>query len=187
MCYNPYIISERRIDMSKDYTFNPGDFVVYPAHGVGQVQAIQKTVVAGQNMDVIAINFNKDKMMVRIPLTSAPKSGLRQVSDASVMDIALHTLKGKPKIKRAQWSKRSQEYVAKINSGDPVAVAEVVRDLYKNPAVSEQTFSERQLYEQALKRFASEYAVVHQIQETDALSQLESLLQSKSPAVKTTL
>lgn len=113
--------------MSKDYTFNPGDFVVYPAHGVGQVKAIQKTVVAGQNMDVIAINFNKDKMMVRIPLTSAPTSGLRQVSDASVMDIALHTLKGKPKIKRAQWSKRSQEYVAKINSGDPVAVAEVVR------------------------------------------------------------
>ena len=100
--------------MSKDYTFNPGDFVVYPAHGVGQVKEIQKTVVSGQNLDLIAIHFNKDKMMLRIPLASAQKSGLRQVSDTSVMDIAEHTLRGKSKVKRTQWTKRAQEYDAKI-------------------------------------------------------------------------
>ena len=168
--------------MSKDYTFNPGDFVVYPAHGVGQVKEIQNTAVAGQNLDLIAINFNKDKMMLRIPLISAQKSGLRQVADASVMEIAEHTLKGKAKIKRTQWSKRSQEYLSKINSGDPIAVAEVLRDVYKNPSVSEQTYSERQIYEQAMGRFASEYAIVHKINETDAMAKVESILQSKSAA-----
>ena len=166
--------------MSKDYTFNPGDFVVYPAHGVGQVKEIQQTSVAGQNLDLIAINFNKDKMMLRIPLNSAQKSGLRRVANASVMDEAVHTLKGKAKVKRVQWSKRSQEYISKINSGNPVAVAEVLRDLYKNPAVSEQTYSERQIYEQAMGRFVAEYAVVHQLDETDAVSKVESILLGKS-------
>jgi len=166
--------------MSKDYTFNPGDFVVYPAHGVGQVKEIQQTAVAGQSLDLIAINFNKDKMMLRIPLSSACKSGLRQVADPSLIDIAVHTLQGKPKVKRAQWSKRSQEYQTKINSGDPVAVAEVLRDLYKNPAISEQTYSERQLYEQAMGRFVAEYAVVHHLSEPDAQSQVENLLKTKS-------
>ena len=166
--------------MSKDYTFNPGDFVVYPAHGVGQVKEIQQTAVAGQNLDLIAINFNKEKMILRIPLASAQKSGLRQVSNASVMDTAVQTLSGKAKAKRAQWSKRSQEYLSKINSGDPIAVAEVLRDLYKNPAVAEQTYSERQIYEQAMGRFASEYAIVHKINESDAMAKVETILKSKS-------
>ena len=173
--------------MSKDYTFNPGDFVVYPAHGVGQVKEIQQTAVAGQNLDLIAINFNKDKMMLRIPLGSAQKSGLRRVVDASVMDSAVHTLKGKAKIKRVQWSKRSQEYLSKINSGDPIATAEVLRDLYKNPAISEQTYSERQIYEQALGRFASEYAVVNKLNEVDATAKVESILESKSSSSKSSL
>lgn len=171
--------------MSKDYTFNPGDFVVYPVHGVGQVKEIQNTAVAGQSLDLIAINFNKDKMMLRIPMTSAKKSGLRRVADASVIDIAENTLKGKAKVKRVQWSKRSQEYVAKINSGDPIAVAEVLRDLYKNPAISEQTYSERQLYEQALGRFSAEYAVVHNMTEAEACSKLETILRNKSSAKST--
>ncbi len=166
--------------MSKDYTFNPGDFVVYPAHGVGQVTEIQQTAVAGQSLDLIAINFTKDKMMLRIPLGSAQKTGLRQVATPALMDSAIHTLKGKAKVKRAQWSKRSQEYASKINSGDPIAVAEVLRDLYKNPAVAEQTYSERQIYEQAMGRFVAEYAIVHQIDESEASSRLESILQSKS-------
>lgn len=171
--------------MSKDYTFNPGDFVVYPAHGVGQVTEIQQTVVAGQNLDLIAINFTKDKMMLRIPLASAQKSGLRQVATPAVMDTAIHTLKGKAKIKRAQWSKRSQEYATKINSGDPIAVAEVLRDLYKNPAIAEQTYSERQIYEQAMGRFVSEYAIVNKMDESEAAVQLESILQNKATSMKT--
>ena len=173
--------------MSKDYTFNPGDFVVYPAHGVGQVKEIQQTSVAGQNLDLIAINFNKDKMMLRIPLGTAQKSGLRRVADASVMESATKTLKGKARIKRIQWSKRSQEYLSKINSGDPIAVAEVLRDLYKNPAVSEQTYSERQIYEQAMGRFAAEYAVVHKIDEKSATAKVESILQSKTSVSKSSL
>ena len=175
-------------DMSKDYTFNPGDFVVYPAHGVGQVKEIQKTDVAGQSLDLIAINFNKDKMMLRIPLAKAKNSGLRQVSDASVMKVAEHTLQGKAKIKRAQWSKCSQEYLTKINSGDPVAVAEVLRDLYKNPDFAEQTYSERQIFEQAMGRFAPEYAVVHKINEAEAQAKVEAILYDKSLAsVKTSV
>ena len=166
--------------MSKDYTFNPGDFVVYPAHGVGQVKEIQQTAVAGQSLDLIAINFNKDKMMLRIPLNNARKSGLRQISNASIMDDAIVILKGKAKAKRGQWSRRSQEYLTKINSGDPIAVAEVVRDLYKDPAVSEQTYSERQMYDFAVSRLSSEYAAVHSIQEKEALSQIETILRDRS-------
>jgi CarD family transcriptional regulator len=166
--------------MSKDYTFNPGDFVVYPAHGVGQVKEIQQTAVAGQSLDLIAINFNKEKMMLRIPLSNARKSGLRQISNASVMNDAITTLQGKAKAKRGQWSRRSQEYMTKINSGEPISVAEVVRDLYKDPAISEQTYSERQMYDFAMSRLSSEYAAVHAIQEKEAQSQIESILRSKA-------
>ena len=173
--------------MSKDYTFNPGDFVVYPAHGVGQVKGIQQTAVAGQNLDLIAINFNKDKMTLRIPLESAQRNGLRQVASASIMDVAVRTLKGKPKTKRVQWTKRSQEYLSKINSGDPVSVAEVLRDLYKNPAVAEQTYSENQIYKQAMSRFAPEYAISRGIDEAEATSQIESLLLSKSSSSRESL
>ena len=172
--------------MSKDYTFNPGDFVVYPTCGVGQVKEIQKAAVAGQSLDLIAINFNKDKMMLRIPLNSAKKSGLRQVSNPKMMADAVHTLTGKAKIKRVQWNKRSQEYKSKIDSGDPIAVAEVLRDLYKNPATTKQTYSERQIYELALGRFASEYAVVNKVSESEATSQVENILENKS-AGKSTL
>ena len=169
--------------MSKDYTFNPGDFVVYPAHGVGQVKEIKQTTYAGQNLDMIAINFNKDKLKLEIPLVRARNTGLRQVANADVMEAAVHTLKGKAKIKRIQWNKRSQEYLAKINSGDPIAVAEVLRDLYKNPAVSEQTYSERQIYEQAMGRFAPEYAVIHNLNESDAMAEVESILKSKTAKI----
>lgn len=168
--------------MSKDYTFNPGDFVVYPAHGVGQVTEIQKTAVAGQDLELIAISFNKDKLTLRIPKPNAQKTGLRQISSAGVMDEALNTLKGKAKIKRTQWGKRSQEYMAKINSGDPVAVAEVLRDLYKDPDKSEQTYSERQIYDQAMARLVSEYAVVKKVKEDEAAVKLASILQSKVSA-----
>ena len=165
--------------MSKDYTFNPGDFVVYPAHGVGQVTNIEKTAVAGQDLELIAISFNKDKLTLRIPKPNAQKTGLRQIANPTMMETALQTLKGKAKVKRTQWGKRSQEYMAKINSGDPVAVAEVLRDLYKDPEKSEQTYSERQIYEQAMARLVSEYAVVKNVKEDEASAKLESILQTK--------
>lgn len=169
--------------MSKDYTFNPGDFVVYPAHGVGQVTDIEQTEVAGQKLELIAVNFNKDKLTLRIPMPNARKTGLRQIVTPAAMDEAIHTLKGKAKIKRAQWGKRSQEYMSKINSGDPILVAEVLRDLYKDPEKAEQTYSERQIYEQAMARLVSEYAVVKKIKEEEAISKLENILHTKSIAI----
>jgi len=169
--------------MSKEYTFNPGDFVVYPAHGLGQITDIEQTEVAGQKLELIAVNFNKDKLTLRIPMPNAKKTGLRQIVTSAAMDEAVRTLKGKAKIKRVQWGKRSQEYMAKINSGDVVSVAEVLRDLYKDPEKAEQTYSERQIYEQAMNRFVAEYAVVKKINEADAISKLETILQTKNIAV----
>ena len=119
--------------MSKDYTFNPGDFVVYPAHGVGQITEISKTAVGEQELELIAINFDKDKLTLRIPLQNAHNAGLRQIADAQQMEKALHVLTEKAKVKRVQWSKRATEYNSKINSGDIIACAEVIRDLYKHP------------------------------------------------------
>lgn len=165
--------------MSKDYTFNPGDFVVYPAHGVGQVTDIEQTEVAGQKLELIAVNFNKDKLTLRIPMPNAQKTGLRQIVTSATMDEAIHTLKGKAKVKRAQWGKRSQEYMSKINSGDPILVAEVLRDLYKDPEKAEQTYSERQIYEQAMNRLVSEYAVIKKVKEEEAICKVETVLQTK--------
>ncbi|MDR2902006.1 MAG: CarD family transcriptional regulator [Lactobacillales bacterium] len=159
--------------------FNPGDFVVYPAHGVGQITDIQVTAIAGQNLELIAINFNKDKLTLRIPLSNARKTGLRRVVSPETMDSAIKVLKEKSKTKRVQWSKRSQEYTLKINSGDPIAVAEVLRDLFKDPSKKEQTYSERQIFEQAMARLAAEYAVVNKVKEEVANVRLSDILYGK--------
>ena len=163
--------------MSKDYTFNPGDFVVYPAHGVGQVTERQTTTVAGQSLDLIAVHFTKDKMTMKIPSTQALSKGLRQVTTPIMMETVERVLRNtRSKAKRIPWSKRSAEYTAKIGSGDPVALAEVIRELYKNPALATQTYSERQLYEKAMGRLAPEYAVIHGIPEAEAQAKIEGFL-----------
>ncbi|MBQ3695684.1 MAG: CarD family transcriptional regulator [Alphaproteobacteria bacterium] len=162
--------------MSKDYTFNPGDFVVYPAHGVGQVTERQTTTVAGQNLDLIAVHFTKDKMTMKIPSNQALDKGLRQVATPVMMETVEKVLRKKAKAKRIQWSKRSAEYTMKIGSGDPIALAEVIRELYKDPAIATQTYSERQLYEKAMGRLAPEYAIVHDIPETEAMAKIEGFL-----------
>ena len=165
----------------KDYTFNPGDFVVYPAHGVGQVTARTKTTVAGQDMDLLAITFEKDKLTMHIPCSDATTKGLRQVATPAMMDTVEDVLKTKVKTKRVQWSKRQAEYAAKIGSGDPVSLAEVVRDLYRTPDATP-TYSERQIYEKAISRLAPEYAVIHNITEAEAITQIEGFLQGKVSA-----
>lgn len=168
--------------MAQDkYTFNSGDFVVYPARGVGQVTGIKSENVCGQNLDVVIVTFDKDKATVKIPLTNAKSTGsLRQISNSSTMDSAVNVLKSKAKVKRVQWSRRSQEYSEKIKSGDPIALAEVIRDLYKDPAKNDQTYSERQIYDQALGLFTPEYALVHKLSEADATKQLNSILKSRA-------
>ncbi len=156
--------------------FSSGDFVVYPAHGVGKVSDITKQKVAGTELDLIVVNFDKDKMTLRIPMAKAETTGLRRISDAGIMDDAINTLKGKARVKKIMWSRRAQEYENKINSGSPVAIAEVIRDLHRNENLAEQSYSERQIYEQALDRLATEYAVFENISTADAQKKLIDIL-----------
>ena len=150
--------------MAKDILFSAGDFVVYPAHGVGKVTSITKDIIAGQELELIAVRFDKDRMTLRVPMAKARTSGLRKLSNRNIMDTALETLRGKSKAKRTMWSRRAQEYEAKINSGDPVSIAEVVRDLYRSQTQTDQSYSERQIYEQALDRLANELAALEKNQ-----------------------
>ena len=162
--------------VSSGIAFNAGDFVVYPAHGVGKVSDISKQKIAGSELELIVVNFDKDKMTLRIPMAKADTIGLRKISEADTMNDALNVLKGKAKVKKIMWSRRAQEYENKINSGNPVAIAEVVRDLYRNENLAEQSYSERQIYEQALGRLASEYAVCNNISSDEATKQLIEIL-----------
>lgn len=162
--------------MSKDNSFSTGDFVVYPTYGVGKVLSITKDMVAGQELELIAVHFDKDRMTLRVPMAKAKNSGLRKLSNRNIMDAALETLKGKSKTKRTMWSRRAQEYEAKINSGDPISIAEVVRDLYRSQSQSDQSYSERQIYEQALDRLANELAALEKINTQDAATKLCGLL-----------
>lgn len=147
------------IKKTPSLVFNAGEYVVYPTHGVGKVSDISKQSIAGTELELLVVNFDKDKMTLRIPMTKVEHVGLRKISEEATINDALTTLKGKAKVKKVMWSRRAQEYENKINSGSPVAIAEVVRDLYRNENLAEQSYSERQIYEQALERLASEVAV----------------------------
>ena len=163
--------------MSTEATiFEEGDFVVYPTHGVGKVVSIEQQVIAGHTLKLFVIVFDRDRMTLRVPIGKASKSGLRKLSSGNVMETALVTLKGRARVKRSMWSRRAQEYEAKINSGDPVSIAEVVRDLYRNANQPDQSYSERQIYEAALERLAAELAAVEQIDADTATQKLEKLL-----------
>ena len=158
--------------------FNSGEFVVYPAHGVGKVADISTQKIGGAELELIVVNFDKDKMTLRVPLSKAESVGLRKISETPVMDEALGVLRGKAKVRKIMWSRRAQEYENKINSGSPVAIAEVVRDLYRRENLSEQSYSERQIYEQALDRLANEYAICNNISAGDATKKLLDILAS---------
>jgi CarD family transcriptional regulator len=160
--------------------FKTGEFVVYPSHGVGQITAIEEQEVAGFKLELFVVSFSKDKMTLRVPTAKAASVGLRKLADTECVAKALVTLTGRARVKRTMWSRRAQEYEAKINSGDLVAIAEVVRDLYRSEAQPEQSYSERQLYEAALDRMTREIAVVDDITETEALKKIEGQL-AKSP------
>ncbi|MBR1398649.1 MAG: CarD family transcriptional regulator [Alphaproteobacteria bacterium] len=140
-------------------TFNAGEYVVYPTHGVGKVADITKQTISGTELELLVVNFDKEKMTLRIPTSKLSSVGLRKISDEKTMNEAYATLKTKAKARKIMWSRRAQEYENKINSGNPVAIAEVVRDLYRNENIAEQSYSERQIYEQALGRLASEVSV----------------------------
>jgi len=140
--------------------FKTNEYIVYPAHGVGQILAIEEQEVAGYKLELFVINFIKDKMTLRVPVTKIASVGMRKLAEGALVKRAIETLKGRARIKRTMWSRRAQEYEAKINSGDIVAIAEVVRDLYRSESQPEQSYSERQLYEAALDRLSREISAV---------------------------
>jgi CarD family transcriptional regulator, regulator of rRNA transcription len=160
--------------------FKTNEFIVYPAHGVGQILAIEEQEVAGAKLELFVINFIKDKMTLRVPTAKIVSVGMRKLAEPPLVKRALDTLKGRARIKRTMWSRRAQEYEAKINSGDIVAIAEVVRDLFRSDTQPEQSYSERQLYEAALDRLSREIAAVQKITETEAVKEIEAAL-AKGP------
>ena len=157
--------------------FKLNEFVVYPAHGVGQIVAIEEQEVAGFKLELFVISFSKDKLTLRVPTSKVSGVGMRKISDADTAKRSLEILTGRARVKRTMWSRRAQEYETKINSGDISAIAEVVRDLYRSEAQPEQSYSERQLYEAALDRMVREIAAVQKSNEIDALKTVEAQLQ----------
>jgi len=180
----PVAAAAPRVEEKKVVTqrqgFKANEFVVYPAHGVGQILAIEEQEIAGAKLELFVINFIKDKMTLRVPTAKVANVGMRKLSEPALVKRALETLKGRARVKRTMWSRRAQEYEAKINSGDIVAIAEVVRDLYRSESQPEQSYSERQLYEAALDRLSREIAVVQHVTETEAVKEIEAQL-AKSP------
>jgi CarD family transcriptional regulator len=160
--------------------FSVGDFVVYPAHGVGRVTGVEVQTVAGMSLEVFVIAFDQDKMTLRVPTSKVKTGGLRALSGQPIMDDALKTLTGRARIKRAMWSRRAQEYEAKINSGDLISIAEVVRDLHRATDQPEQSYSERQLYEAALDRMAREVAAIESLNRDEAIKKLTGTLATRA-------
>jgi CarD family transcriptional regulator len=153
--------------------FKLNEFVVYPAHGVGQIVGVEEQEVAGFKLELFVINFTKDKMTLRVPTSKVTGVGMRKLSEPDAARRSLEILTGRARVKRTMWSRRAQEYEAKINSGDINAIAEVVRDLYRSDAQPEQSYSERQLYEAALDRMMREIAAVQKLSEAEAMKVIE--------------
>ena len=164
--------------------FKVNDKIVYPAHGVGKIINLEKQQVAGIPIELFVIDFDQEKMKLRVPTGKAKAAGMRALSDDKTVKDAIGTLKGRARIKRTMWSRRAQEYDAKINSGDIKLVAEVVRDLYRGDDQPEQSYSERQLFEAALDRMAREVAAVRNVDLGKAIEELESVLKKKAGAAE---
>ncbi len=160
--------------------FKTTEFIVYPAHGVGQIIAIEEQEVAGSKLELFVIHFVKDKMTLRVPVAKISAVGMRKLAEPPIVKRALETLKGRARVKRTMWSRRAQEYETKINSGDIVSISEVVWDLYRSESQPEQSYSERQLYEAALDRLSREISAVQRITETEAIKEIEAAL-AKGP------
>lgn len=164
--------------MATKSEFKTGDFVVYPTHGVGKITGVETQEIAGQSLKLFIIEFDKEKMTLRVPVMKANTSGLRRLSSRKIMDNAMKTLRGRSRVKRTMWSRRAQEYEAKINSGDPVSIAEVVRDLHRKSGQPDQSFSERQIFESARDRLAMELAAIEKIDMIAATEKMEDFLKA---------
>ena len=156
--------------------FKVGELVVYPAHGVGKVSNIEEQEIAGVRLELYIVDFEKEKLRLKVPTNRAEQKGMRHLADRTLIEQAMKVIRGRARIKRTMWSRRAQEYDAKINSGDVIAVSEVIRDLYRSDRQPEQSYSERQLFEQALGRFARELAAVRKVDEDQCIRELEEFL-----------
>ncbi|NDE91563.1 MAG: CarD family transcriptional regulator [Alphaproteobacteria bacterium] len=172
----------------KGSEFKKGDFVVYPVHGVGLVVGVEEATVPALNktmkpesVKLYKISFENDRMILKVPVIKAEVSGLRRLSSKDRMKDAMATLQGRVRIRRVMWSRRAQEYETKINSGDPVAIAEVLRDLHRGNEQPEQSYSERQIYQSALDRLARELAAIEKIDQNKAAEKLETVLGKDKP------
>ena len=163
-------------------SFATGDHVVYPAHGVGRIVAVEDQEIAGVALELFVIEFEKDKMTLRVPTHKAEAVGMRALADEKVVERVFQTLRGKARVKKAMWSRRAQEYEQKINSGDLIAIAEVVRDLHRSDSQREQSYSERQLYEAALERLTREIAAAVGLTDDGAQARIDEVLMSRAPA-----
>ena len=164
--------------------FKKGDYVVYPAHGVGKVECIDTQTIGGMDVKLYTISFEKDRMRLKVPVMKAQSAGLRRLCTESRIKDAIKTLKGRAKVRRTMWSRRAQEYETKINSGDPVAIAEVLRDLKRSDDDTEQSYSERQIYQSALERLAREVAAIEKIPEDKAAARLQTILGKSAAAAE---
>jgi CarD family transcriptional regulator len=173
------MIAAQKKPVNQRHGFKTGESVVYPAHGVGRIIGIEEQEIAGMSLELFVITFDKEKLTLRVPTAKLESVGMRKLADDTIVKKAMETLKGRARIKRTMWSRRAQEYVAKINSGDLISISEVVRDLYRSEAQPEQSYSERQLYEDALDRMAREIAVVEKLDERGAVQRITEVL-SKS-------
>ena len=167
-----------KLRTKEDESFAEGDHVVYPTHGVGKVERIATEEIAGHKLELIHITFEENRMTLRVPVAKARSAGLRKLATRKLFDEAMTILKGRARIKRTMWSRRAQEYEAKINSGDPLAIAEVVRDLHRNAGQPDQSFSERQIYEAAMDRLAAELAALERIDKSAAAQKLVDFLKT---------
>ena len=165
---------------AKALAFDVGDYVVYPKHGVGRVIELQSQEIAGMQLELYVLRFEKERMTLRVPVNKVESIGMRKLSSDKTLREAMDVLKSKPKVKRTMWSRRAQEYEAKINSGDLVSIAEVVRDLFRADDQPEQSYSERQIFEAAASRLARELAAMEQIDEKAALEKLLDILRASA-------
>ena len=173
-------ITPQKKSTAARHGFKTGEYIVYPAHGVGQIVSIDEQEVAGHKLELFVIDFQKDKMRLKVPVAKATSIGMRKLSEEDYVERALKVVQGRARIKRTMWSRRAQEYEAKIDSGDLVSIAEVVRDLHRAGGQPEQSYSERQLYEKALARMAREVAAVEKTDEPTAVKRVEGMLTKKA-------
>jgi CarD family transcriptional regulator len=170
------MMTSQKSPVSQRHGFKTNEFVVYPAHGVGRIIGIEEQEIAGMSLELFVINFEKEKLTLRVPTGKLATVGMRKLAGDDIVGKAMEVLKGRARIKRTMWSRRAQEYVAKINSGDLISIAEVVRDLYRSEAQPEQSYSERQLYEDALDRMAREIAAVEKLDDRGAVQRITDVL-----------